>query len=801
MRTVPGARLWLAALVLCTALPARSWSQEGPSIEERIERAQSIIHGGSNLFEAYRLMRGVDPEEIRKAPPGLRGRYLWALGWSAYELGRYDEIDAISAQFLELFEESGQPSHEVYGLFCRALAREDESRILPKPAALAAMRKAAERADPGSPMHSLTLFEMGKLTTGEESRRYLDEALSAAETLGSSYSVFRIRSEIARQASRVDPAEGYNRLQAALSGFRHDPADPWPIYGWEARLEVVWRALPRDEAMAFSLDFLEEIEAWRHRQDESGTGSMGFFSVWTRAYRRVMGYILSAEATVPREDLELAFRLSERMRARVFLDRLLGQGTAGSSCADEETARRRDSIRAEIVTLQREIMRSGADVDRIRWKIESLLLDEEAIDRDSRCSGEPFDEDAFATIADVERTLGPDEALLVFHAGFWEDIRGAFDGGAWVFVLTRSGSDVHRLPDRSVLQLKKDALTGALRRRDGSEAGAAASLHADLLGEVVPRLPEGVRHLIIVPHGPVDGLPIAALRPSPDAPPIIDRYAFSYVPSATIWMSWRGLEPIVRRQALAFADPELESSSGGRLWSRARGAPLGQLPKAAEEGRALVESLGGKSACLQGPDASEHAFKQADLEDTGVLLFAAHAIVDERIPRLSSIVLTPGNPAEDGLLQPPEIAALDLRGSIVSLSACQSAGGQAIEGEGLLSLARSFFQAGATAVVGNLWPALDDEAADLFSRGYRNLARGSPVAHAFQEAQRESMLRGDPAEAWAGVMVLGLGSARLEDPPDGPWTLPIAAWLVPLGAVLLWSLLSLRRPARDRTST
>ena len=74
----------------------------------------------------------------------------------------------------------------------------------------------------------------------------------------------------------------------------------------------------------------------------------------------------------------------------------------------------------------------------------------------------------------------------------------------------------------------------------------------------------------------------------------------------------------------------------------------------------------------------------------------------------------PGPTSEDGLLQTREIEGLDLEGRIVVLSACQTASGAILGGEGVLSLARAFFEAGAHAVIGSRWPIRDEDAASLF---------------------------------------------------------------------------------------
>jgi CHAT domain-containing protein len=95
----------------------------------------------------------------------------------------------------------------------------------------------------------------------------------------------------------------------------------------------------------------------------------------------------------------------------------------------------------------------------------------------------------------------------------------------------------------------------------------------------------------------------------------------------------------------------------------------------------------------------------------------------------------------------------------VVLSACRSASGTVLRGEGMLGLARSFFQAGARSVVGNLWPMRDDEAEAFMNEFSRRLARGKTLSEALAGARRSRVEAGDPAAAWAGMIVLGDGDA------------------------------------------
>ena len=123
----------------------------------------------------------------------------------------------------------------------------------------------------------------------------------------------------------------------------------------------------------------------------------------------------------------------------------------------------------------------------------------------------------------------------------------------------------------------------------------------------------------------------------------------------------------------------------------------------------------------------------------------------------SAIVLAPGGTDEDGFLQPREIVDIDLSDKVILLSSCRSASGTMLRGEGMLGLARAFFQAGAHAVVGSLWPMRDDEARSFISALSEQLARGSSLSAAITAVRSARIRAGAPTDVWAGLVVLGDG--------------------------------------------
>jgi hypothetical protein len=96
------------------------------------------------------------------------------------------------------------------------------------------------------------------------------------------------------------------------------------------------------------------------------------------------------------------------------------------------------------------------------------------------------------------------------------------------------------------------------------------------------------------------------------------------------------------------------------------------------------------------------------------------------------------------------------------LSACQTAEGVVQSGEGVLSLARAFFGAGAHAVIGTRWPIRDADAAWIFSAFYRHLADGRSLAAALRLAKADAIVAGRPVTAWAGIVLIGRGELGFE---------------------------------------
>ncbi len=679
----------------------------------KVGMAWQLWETGGDLARALELLRQEERGVLRAADYHLRRDWLLARAEILFELG---QRQAARAAFRRLAAETAAAgdayagSTAYYGL---ARVAFDEAAELPREIAVeearaaagAALAAAATAGNATNLAHAHWI--LGSLGRDRGAAEHLERCLAAAPTdLARSYCLHAL----ARFHAADDPRRARAALERAFALARR-VEDPWSlILCWRERMRLAWTAATPDDAHAEGLAALAVIEALRDEQ-RSETGRAELFSTWVEDYHWLSGRLLAAFAeSGDAALLARAFAVTERMRARTLLDRL-----------DRFAA-----PRAAATALPA----------------------------------------SFASLVEVQRALAPDEALLSFQVAPDEDVGGRFAGGAWAIVVTRDRARAHRLEGRVELRSLVAFFDGLVPRRDGTDGDGAAALHGRLLQAPLAELPTAVRRLVLVPDDDLHRLPFAALRAGAGRPPLGTRYQLTVVPSATLWLRWR--QPAAQaspRPVLALADPPAPGAAtiawrGGGPAERAAvlgsAARLPPLPFARREARAVKRHLGGRTELRLGDDASE-AFLKRTAGRFGLIHFAAHALAGDAEAERSAVVLAPGAAAEDGLLEAREIAGLDLDGAVVVLASCRSGSGQVLRGEGVMGLARAFFQAGARAVVASLWTVRDDEAAALFDGFYGHLGRGATLAAALGAAQEERIAAGAPASAWAGLVVLGDG--------------------------------------------
>ncbi len=313
-------------------------------------------------------------------------------------------------------------------------------------------------------------------------------------------------------------------------------------------------------------------------------------------------------------------------------------------------------------------------------------------------------------------------------------------GGA-VFVVSAEGleavplavspRDIGRLLQQWQLNLATTAraiAAGAPLDALGRNArGILASLYRALLGPVAAQI-AGCERLIIIPYGATHAVPFHALHDGQHY--LLERHEVSVSPSSRLLRICEGRPRSAVASALIVAHTD-----GGRL------------PAVLDEARAVAALLPAESYTEERATRSAIA---AAAPRHSVIHLAAHGEARLDNPAFAHLRLA------DGQLSMVDVFNLDLRGALVTLSACETGRSVVVGGDELVGLSRGFLFAGASTLVQSLWRVEDGSTADLMGCFYRGLRAGQTKGAALRTAQRELLAaKGAHPYHWAPFQLIG----------------------------------------------
>jgi len=392
---------------------------------------------------------------------------------------------------------------------------------------------------------------------------------------------------------------------------------------------------------------------------------------------------------------------------------------------------------------------------------------------------------------------------------------------SFLFALTPTSLDSYELPKRSEIEDTArhlyDLLTtrnrwvegetsvqrkARLAKDDAEYKRTSATLSQMLLGPIAPRLAS--TRLLIVADGALQYISFAALPvPASDTSkadiPLVAEHEIVNLPSASVLAllrrqaSERGPRP---KEVAILADPVFDKNDPrvGKALKPAsvddKALDSAQISESTEHLTRSIQDVGsgtqqpvvalsrlafsrheaaaimaaakpGTSMEALGFQASRETTLSKELRQYRIVHFATHGFLDNEHPGLSGLVLSLVNPAgqpEDGFVDLQDVYNLTLPADLVVLSACKTALGKEIGGEGLVGLTRGFMYAGASRVLASLWNVDDVATSELMALFYKGMLQaGLPPAAALRHAQLEMQKRKRWADPyyWAGFTLQG----------------------------------------------
>lgn len=533
-----------------------------------------------------------------------------------------------------------------------------------------------------------------------------------------------------------------------------------------------------DAAEDYLRQSIDATEAVR-RVSTSSDLVAAFSATISERYEKYIECLMRRHEAAPAKGFAtLAFEMSDLARARSLSELLRTTQTDLSTGLDPDLAEREKSLRQSLrvredykVSLlsgdyrKEELDALGAEISRIETDYGRVLESIRARHPSYARMTQPA---ALSSREIQEQVVGDGETLLL------EYILG--DDRSYVWAVTRDGINSYELPARAAIDGTAQSVYKLLTTPPGVEVSdelpsALRELSRMVLKPVASELKK--RRIIIVADGALNYIPFQVLPSQPDeGAPLVDDFEIVNAPSAIILAELRreaSRRPPAPKVLAAFGNPVFASS-----YALYAGANTNQQPLAAaelEEGR-LISALrdtklnGGSPdpsalmplayakrelASLRDVASDDETFVAADFAATrehllgtdltqyAILHFATHGLLNAKHPESSGLVLSmvgrdwrPVN----GFVGLRDVYSLRAPVDLVVLSACQTALGKDVRGEGLVGLTRGFMYAGASSVVASLWNVEDKATAVLMKQFYANmLQRGMPPGAALREAQ------------------------------------------------------------------
>ena len=678
--------------------------------------------------------------------------------------------------------------------------------------ASAVLTRVLDLMEPGprSVPYGTTLLRLGQVAlaqnNGPQAERYFLKALQVFEdnrNLGAveaHLSLGQARLMVHRQENA---RQSFQRARTLAESFGDAHLEVEALY-WLARLARDGDDLPR------ALSLVEEAEVLaRELHKRRRTAHLQALATASSAalYELYIDVLMGLHEQDPEGGhARRAFEVNERHRYRALLAMLHDSHSLMDEYATAEQLTRRAALNRRINRATSNLLTNPQDDATPHVDLEELLseyqaLQQEILDRNPHY--QRLADTGGLTLDQVrQQVLDEDSVLLQYALGekrsfLWMVTRDSFQ----VFPLSgRREIEAQALKTYHLLIAPGEPVMGdrlqaenSLRQAVRDYPQVARRLSELILGPVIGQV--GDRRLLIAADGGLLYIPFAALPDPryqgtrPTYEPLLLRNEIGYLPSASSLQLLRRdpwkvpekplvamiLDPVYSRW-----DPRLDSlrsaaarhqgdpaSSRGfpALMTQRQSVSLETLPRlegSAREGEAILGLGGGEFTVWRGFSATIDQVLGPSLENADFLHFAVHGLVDPRHPELSGLALTridkTGEELE-GFLSLHDIYTLNLRAQVVTLSACRTALGKEIDGEGLIGLTRGFLHAGVPRVVASLWQVGDAQTAELMPDFYRHmLLEGQRPAAALRRAQITIWQQLEDRElpyGWAAFIVQG----------------------------------------------
>ncbi|MEY3368077.1 MAG: hypothetical protein RI973_1232 [Bacteroidota bacterium] len=519
--------------------------------------------------------------------------------------------------------------------------------------------------------------------------------------------------------------------------------------GWQQSSELP-KLKQADQVFSTGVKLIEHTKANLQRSGSRQSLVDNYFRLYEKA---ILAKFELQKNTGDERYWEEAFRISEQSNATLLLEALLSTQVKNFSDIPDTLISREDSLLIELGYRERQLseeeMKGTAQDHRklksLRDQIFNLQLKHSALQEQMREDYPAYYNLLFspqlASVSDVQqRLLSKGQTLLSYFTG--EEYIFAFLVSKSRFQVLKIAKD---FPLEDWLQDFRSSIYQYNPAWDQSRqlsrqfASLGHKLYQELLSPLEPMIK--TQRLIIVPGGILGYLPFEALLRSPATG--IDNFSsfdfllkhrvISYANSATLLMELNARKSPWRDKGLVAFAPRYDDPAANAGTQEQRNARAPSLRYNIIESDMVQRLLGGTS--FQGSAATLENFR-LHAPEAVILHLATHGISDDDFGENSHLIFSsPQDSSGGNRLFVRDLYHMRIQAALVVLSACETGIGELQRGEGIISLSRGFFYAGANSIVTTLWSIDDKASAEIMEAFYANLMQGQEKDEALRNAK------------------------------------------------------------------
>lgn len=490
------------------------------------------------------------------------------------------------------------------------------------------------------------------------------------------------------------------------------------------------------------------------------------------------------------DDVALAFEMSERSRSRSLIDLLQEAKVDFNKGIDAELLTKQKDLTDELnnkYRLREDLLRSKSkpeQIDKINSEINDFELAAETVSVQIGQENPRYADlvnGRTLAVKDVQKLLDDETVLLEYKLG---------EKRSFGWLVTKNSIEVFELPNRRKIEEKAGAFYDSIITNKNEQTKTleiSKDLSEILLSPVASKIEN--KRLAIVADGVLQYTPFSAL-PKPKTKnqklktknqSLIETNEIVILPSASVLAQLRtnpnNSKPNNKTIAI-FADPvfdmedsriaknskpsEQNTAIAGILRDFRFGETLPRLLASRQEAKNISNLVDKNMVKVQTDFAAKlKNIETANLKDYKILHFATHGLLNSSRPELSGLVFSlydENGKNQDGFLNLNDIYNLDLSSDLIVLSACQTALGKEVRGEGLIGMSRGFLYAGSKRIMASLWKVDDTATAEFMKRFYTNhLQKGMSASQALRQTKIEmqKIPRYKTPYYWSAFTILG----------------------------------------------